>query len=252
MKVIIATLTFLILSLSNLMAQVQVTYNHDSPKQNQITVQETGAGALTPEFYYWMLHNKYKKSAAIKNKLGFRTTAGIGLYNQVDDAEKIDSAFTKRAKIEALNVTDRQVDIAWNTEGHKVRSAMERFQKNIDRILLCGGSVDDSKRWQEYHNIYHTAIRIIRNAYLPNAQRKREYLGIYADIEKQNEILLKYLVRLHSANQTELLLEAQNTVNIDKGGIASAAMQRWKESGKRTSGSGNHGGSESNGEHIDR
>ena len=29
-----------------------VTYNHDSPKQNQITVMETGTGAFTPEIYY--------------------------------------------------------------------------------------------------------------------------------------------------------------------------------------------------------
>ena len=55
-------------------AQAQyVTYNHDSPKQNQITVMETGAGALTPELYYTLLHNNYKKSAAGKNKLSFRT-----------------------------------------------------------------------------------------------------------------------------------------------------------------------------------
>ena len=34
-------------------AQAQyVTYNHDSPKQNQITVMETGAGSLTPELCY--------------------------------------------------------------------------------------------------------------------------------------------------------------------------------------------------------
>ena len=45
-----------------------VTYNHDSPKQNQITVMETGTGALSPELYYTLLHNKYKKSAASKNK----------------------------------------------------------------------------------------------------------------------------------------------------------------------------------------
>ncbi len=28
-----------------------VTYNHDSPKQNQITVMETGTGTFTPEIY---------------------------------------------------------------------------------------------------------------------------------------------------------------------------------------------------------
>ncbi len=56
-------------------AQAQyVTYNHDSPEaKNQITVMETGTGSLTPELYYWALHNKYKKSAAAKNKLAYRT-----------------------------------------------------------------------------------------------------------------------------------------------------------------------------------
>mgnify|MGYP000522663868 CR=1 FL=1 len=48
-----------------------VTYNHDSPKQNQVTVMETGTGALSPDLYYSILHNKYKKSAAVKNKLSF-------------------------------------------------------------------------------------------------------------------------------------------------------------------------------------
>ena len=93
-----------------------VTYNHDSPKMNQITVEETGAGALKPELYYTLLHNKYKKTAAVKNKLTFRTAAGVASYQQVDEAEAIDSALTSRAKIEALNVADRQVDLAWLAE----------------------------------------------------------------------------------------------------------------------------------------
>ena len=83
-----------------------VTYNHDSPKQNQVTVMETGTGALSPDLYYSILHNKYKKSAAVKNKLSFRTLAGVNLYNQTDEAEAIDSALVSRAKIEALNVAD--------------------------------------------------------------------------------------------------------------------------------------------------
>lgn len=115
-----------------------VTYNHDSPKQNQITVMETGTGALSPELYYTLLHNKYKKSAASKNKLSFRTLAGVNLYNQTDEAEAIDSALVKRAEIEALNVADRQIDLAWLAEGDKINAQMERFQRNIDRILLAG------------------------------------------------------------------------------------------------------------------
>ena len=34
-----------------------MTYNHDSPKQNQVTVMETGTGALSPDLYYSILHN---------------------------------------------------------------------------------------------------------------------------------------------------------------------------------------------------
>ena len=44
-------------------AQSYVTYNHDSSKKNQITVMETGSGSLSPDLYYQLLHNSYKKSA---------------------------------------------------------------------------------------------------------------------------------------------------------------------------------------------
>ena len=141
-----------------------VTYNHDSPKQNQITVMETGAGSLSPDLYYLLLHNKYKKTAAAKNKLSFRTLAGVNLYNQTDEAEAIDSALVKRAGIEALNIADRQVDLAWLAEGDKVDGQMERFRSNIDRILLCGGTPDDRERWEEYYQVYRCAINATKDA----------------------------------------------------------------------------------------
>ena len=101
------------------------TYSHDDPKMKQITVQEIGSGALTPDAYYWALHNSYKKTAAQKNKLSYRTAAGIAAYQQVDDAEKLDSAMVKRAEVEALNVADRTggaLDLAWGEgrqQGHE-------------------------------------------------------------------------------------------------------------------------------------
>lgn len=109
-----------------------VTYNHDSAKQNQFTVAEIGSGSLTPDLYYTLLHNSYRKTASAKNKLSFRTTAGIAGYWQVDDAEKLDSAMTKRAEIEALNVADRTggaLDVAWLAEGDKLNSKMADFKK---------------------------------------------------------------------------------------------------------------------------
>ena len=221
-------------ALATNMAMAQsVTYNHDSAKKNQITVMETGGGSLTPELYYWTLHNNYKKSAASKNKLGFRTTAGLNAYNQVAYAENIDSALTSRAKIEALNVADRQIDLAWLAESSKIETAMARFKQNIDRILTVGGTPTEKQRWTEYYNIYNCAVKATKDAYMPNAQRKKEYLRIYEDVAKQNETLVRYLVRLHSATQTNALLSASNERTLQKESIISEAKNRWNEAVKR-------------------
>ena len=224
-----------------------VTYNHDSPKMNQITVEETGAGALKPELYYTLLHNKYKKTAAVKNKLTFRTAAGVASYQQVDEAEAIDSALTSRAKIEALNVADRQVDLAWLAE-----SQMRQFQKNIDRIMMTGGSPKEKERWNDYYRVYQCAIKATRDAYMPNAQRKKEYLQIYADVSRQNDVLVKYLVQLSNRNATKNLLSATENRPIDKRSIISNAMSRWNESRSAVRGSQNDDGNEDGNESVNR
>lgn len=214
-----------------------VTYNHDSPKMNQIMVEETGAGALTPELYYTLLHNRYKKTAAAKNKLTFRTTAGVASYQQVNEAEAIDSALTSRAKIEALNVADRQVDLAWLAEKDKVESQMRQFQKNIDRILITGGSPKEKERWSEFYHIYQCAIKATKDAYMPNAERKRQYLQIYADVSKQNDVLVTYLVQLSNRNATRDLLSVSENQSIDKRSIVNNALNRWNESRSAVRGS---------------
>lgn len=215
-------------------AQAQyVTYNHDSPKQNQITVMETGAGSLTPELYYWALHNKYKKSAAAKNKLAFRTTAGI---------------LVSRAKIEALNVADRQADIAWLAEGDKINGQMERMKRNIDRILPAGGTPEDRERWTEYYHVFQCAIDATRDAYMPNAQRKKEYLRIYDDVVQQNEILVSYLAKRQNATLTSNLLNATSDRTLDKGSVIREAMSRWNESRLAVRGSQSGGSSGGDGE----
>ena len=169
------TMILIMVAVATITATAQsVTYNHDSSKQNQITVMEIGGGSLTPEFYYWMLHNSYRKSAAEKNKLGFRTLAGINLYNQVDDAEKIDSALTKRAEIEALNVADRQIDLAWLAENSKINGQLDKMKANIGHIIPTGGTVNDKRRWEELYNMYRCAVKATKDAYMPNAQRKKE------------------------------------------------------------------------------
>ena len=189
-----------------------VTYNHDSPKQNQVTVMETGTGALSPDLYYSVLHNKYKKSAAAKNKLSFRTLAGINLYNQ------------------------------------------DRFRRNIDRILLSGGTPADKERWTEYYHVYQCAINATKDAYMPNAQRKKEYLRIYEDVARQNEILVSYLAKRQNATATSTLLNATDNRTLHKGGIVRNAMSRWQESrlAVRGSQSGGNGNGEDDNESVNR
>lgn len=183
-------------------AQSYVTYNHDDSKMNQITVQEIGAGSLKPTLYYDIFHSSYQKSAGAKNKLTFRSLAGVAAWQQIEDADSVKTSLKKRAEIEALNVADRQIDLAWLAEGTKITSKLNDFQSNINRIMGAGGTMSDKERWNDYYNIFQCAIKATQDAYMPNAQRKKEYLAIYADLCKENETLIKYIVQLNSRSKT--------------------------------------------------
>lgn len=227
--------------LSNITAMTNaqsITYNHDDAKMNQITVMEIGSGGLTPSLYYTLLHKSYQKSASNKNKLAYRTTAGLNLYVQVDDAEALDSALNKRAKIEALNVADRSggaLDLAWVAESGKLNSKMAGFERNIRRILEVGGTANEQEHWAAYYNVYQCAIKATQNAYMPNAQRKKEYLRIYADVARKNETLILYIVRLSNARKTSELLVATGNSQSHKIQIVRNAFSRWRDAGWSTS-----------------
>ena len=218
-----------------------VTYSHDAAKMNQITVGEIGSGSLTPGLYYQALHKSYSKSAASKNKLSYRTLAGVNLYNQVDEAEALDSAMVARAKIEALNVADRSggaLDVAWAAEGGKITDKMGDFGRNINRILQTGGNGDDQSYWKEHYQMFQCAIRATQDAYMPNAQRKKQYLRIYTDVARKNEELIRYLVRLSNARKTSELLAATNQIENRKAQVVAGggggAMGRWRSAGWTT------------------
>lgn len=222
-------------------AQSYVTYNHDATKMNQITVQEIGVGGLTPAFYYDVFHNNYQKSAAQKNKLAFRTLAGVSSYQQVDVADSIKVSLEKRAEIEALNIADRQIDIAWLAEGNKISTKLSDFHTNIGRIVSVGGTVSDKTRWDEYYKIFQTAIKATQDAYMPNAQRKQQYLAIYNDITKQNETLISYLIQLSNKRKTASLLAARLDRRNNVASHTVSAFNRWRNAGSKNLG-GNSGG----------
>lgn len=233
MKRILFLLVMIMGICSVVMAQ-SVTYNHDDAKMNQITVMEIGSGGLTPSMYYTLLHKSYQKSASRKNKLAYRTAAGLNLYAQVDEAEALDSALNQRAKIEALNVADRSggtLDLAWMAERDKLNSKLADFERNIHRVLEVGGTANEQTHWKEYYNVFQCAIKAAQNAYMPNAQRKKEYLRIYADVARKNETLILYIVRLSNARKTSELLAATGNRESHKIQIVRNALSRWRDAG---------------------
>ncbi len=219
-----------------------VTYNHDEDKMNQFLVGEIGAGSLSPEYYYWLLHNSYRNTAAATNKLLYRTEAGVEGYLQVEMADSIRVAMEKRAGIEARNIADRSggaLDLAWAVEGDKITNKLASYKKNIDRILGVGGNMDNQSRWNEHYRMYSCAIKATQDAYMPNAERKKQYLAIYADICRDNEQLVEYLVRLNNANRTNGLLSQQLVRSNPTARAATAALNRWREAGWKAAGSRN-------------
>ncbi len=72
---------------------------------------------------------------------------------------------------------------------------------------------------------------------MPNAERKKQYLAIYADICRDNEQLVEYLVRLNNANRTNGLLNQQLVRSNPTARAATAALNRWREAGWKAAGS---------------
>ena len=211
-----------------------VTYNHDETKMNQVTVMETGAGELTPALFYSVVHNKYYQTAAETNKLRYRSEAAAHGSVQVGISEQVDTSLARRAEVEALNMADRQVDLAWQAEGPKIQSRLEAFNRNIERLSEAGGNAGDITLWQERYNLFQTAINAIRNSYMPNAERKKEYLAIYRDITERNNTLIAYIVTVDSRERTKDHLEATLDRPNRNAEIAAEARGRWKETSNQT------------------
>lgn len=213
---------------------VTMTFNHDETKMNQVTIMETGAGSLTPAFYYEVVHKKYTEDASRRNKLARRNEAGIGAYTQKDLAESVDSAMARQGRVEALNMADRTggvLDAAWNAEGGRLTAKMEDFKKNIDRISEAGGTEQEKSVWTEQYEMFRYAIETVQEAYMPNAERKKSYLDIYRDVNRKNESLVQFLVQIQRRKKTSELLDAAPVERKKENGRnAGNAMDRWKRS----------------------
>ena len=208
------------------------TYNHDASVYNQFLVGETGGGSLTPQLYYDATHNSYQKWAYMENKNLFRGQLTLVLEREKPMAEQIDSALTYRAKIEAMNVTDRTpkaLDLAWQAEKGKIEKKFQLFRENINKITMKGGTSQDYRDWLEIYNCLQTALQAVRDAYMPLNERKKQYLEIYHDIVLRNNQLVQFITsRSYGKEADELLRSKVSPRYVRLSGYTSDAMGRWK------------------------
>lgn len=212
-------------------AQEGVTFHHDAAVMNQFTVQETGLGNLTPNWYYYAFHNNYQNEASARNKLTQRTLTSGTLFGEEPMSERIDSALTSRAKIEALNIADRVgglTDLAWQMEREKIENKQAQFRSNVNQILFRGGTNDDYLYWNTIYNAVDCGLRIIRDAYLPNSQRQKQYLAIYKDLVLKNNQLVDCLCLWSGLKEVKNHTDNAAPAKPNPGDIARSCYGRWK------------------------
>lgn len=208
-----------------------MTYNHDASKMGQIQVMELGAGVLTPDLYYSITHSGYKKGAksatSVKNTL--RMAANIASMPQVEYADSIKADLEGRAKVEATNIADRQIDIAWLTEGERIQAKLRAFKSNIGSLngKICS---EEITAWEDLGKMYDFAIKTTKKAYMPNSERQKQYLAIYDEITTTNDNLLLRIRYLATKRQADNIVAAMTQFHHRISENATASYNRWRNS----------------------
>lgn len=206
-------------------------YNHDASKMGQIQVMELGAGVLTPDLYYSITHSGYKKGAksatSVKNTL--RMAANIASMPQVEYADSIKADLEGRAKVEATNIADRQIDIAWLTEGERIQAKLRVFKSNIGSLngKTCS---EEITVWEDLGKMYDFAIKTTKKAYMPNSERQKQYLAIYDEITTTNDNLLLRIRYLATKRQADNIVAAMTQFHHRVSENATASYNRWRNS----------------------
>lgn len=221
----------MILTTTNQSWGQSMTYNHDASKMGQIQVMELGAGSLTPDIYYSITHSSYKKGAkaatSVKNTL--RMAANVASMPQVEYADSIKADLEGRAKIEAANIADRQIDLAWLTEGEKIQSKLWAFKSNIGS-LNGKTSNEEITAWEDLVKMYDFAIKTTKKAYMPNSERQKQYLAIYDELTTSNDNLLLRIRYLATKSQADKLVAAMTRFQHRVNENATASYNRWRNS----------------------
>ena len=224
--------TAIMLTLSCLSINAQsMTFKHDATKMNQFLMQETGGGSFQSEseWYYDLFHKSYKNSLLSTNKQMYRTASYEGTYAQIAYADSIRKRLENRAKEEAFNMADREVDVSWLTEQSKIENALMKYRNNLSSLSACRANSEEISYWQMNSKMWDFALDRTKSAYMANSERQKEYLTIYQDILKQNTKLVKRIHYLKALNKSSEITEAQPKTSKRFTEAATASYNRWRE-----------------------
>lgn len=232
MKAIIAAIFMSCTTLHVSAQAAEVTYNHESDILNQFLTMETGAGKLT-SWYYKAFHNSYRSTAKFRNKLKYRLEMNASLDDEKGYSAKVDTNYTSRAKIEALNIESRSkaTDITWAIEKTKINNKLDIFQGNINKIISSGGKKEDYENWKEIYKCAETAINYIQKSYLDMGQRKKEFLSIYAFITERNSQLVRQLKSWQHTLEAKEFLDSKGKIEkyTSNKTVAQGVLNRWQK-----------------------
>ncbi len=227
----IQVILFLLLAGLTHSQSVQAQGTHDDERMNQFLVGMTGAGSLQPAWYYNLFHKSYQSDATLSNKSILSAEMKHILMGEEPDAESIDSALVARAKVEALKVADRELDVAWQSEGPKIRKRLDSYKSLIMKITVLGGTMEDYQRFEMDYNKLTCAVRAVQDSYQDNSLRTREYSAIYSDILKSELVLVAFLKDVRYKKKAREDYEASkndSAVHSRFRSCAVTAHEKWK------------------------
>lgn len=242
MKRVSLILFIMLLSFGKSSAQ---TYYHDDAVMMQFMMGEVGgAPSAVAQWYYDAFHNSYQKTAIYEPKLAFRALELEAIVQQTPFAEEIDSMFVKRAEVEALNLADREIDLAWQTEQFKIQGKFDEIDKALMEVMPSGGSSAEKEIYVEKFNCLKCGLETIKEEYLPNSERKQQYLEIYKDSQKLLNVINLSIYFNKTKKGRMIYKNGQFTHKLNLGVIAASARERFLNivTNKRGSGSGGSSG----------
>lgn len=169
----------------------------------------------------------------------YRTEAAIALNNQIEMAERMDSAMTARAKIETMNIADMTFDLVGPSEFVKIGKALERLSQDLITLNRVGTPQQVSE-WTLIYKMLRFGCEQVEEGIMPNSVRHKQYLKIYSDVVSHAEAL-ETLIRRMKILASLKENPAEPIRKADPASVASSALERWRTNASavfRTGGGG--------------